>query len=153
MASKLLFLVMFLVMTLLGDRMVHGAPAANTEDACTQKAFAAYERRTKHGCTGQDKSPERCKFLLEFSVLSLNKDLAKCGDPDAFSLCRVRDPGVFSFRRCSAVREFSAITKAECEAARKKPYTFHGAGGSKTTYSPSEAICVNSPNYRCISLC
>ncbi|KAI8647685.1 hypothetical protein BD408DRAFT_408327 [Parasitella parasitica] len=153
MASKLLFLIMFISMTLLGDRMVQGAPATITEDPCVQKAFETYDYRTTKGCTENADSTGSCKSFFEFSIKSLNTELAKCGNPKSFSLCRVKDPGSFSLDSCTAATELQRVTKEKCEAASKEPFTFYGQNGYKNTYSASEAFCINSPNVDCLSLC
>ncbi|KAI8647682.1 hypothetical protein BD408DRAFT_408323 [Parasitella parasitica] len=152
MVSKSLSLAMLIVVALLGDRTAQGAPAAREEDACTKEAFEAYDYRTKNGC-GRSKSESDCKFLFEASIKILNDVLETCGNMGGYSLCRVKNPGFFSFGRCSATLQLEAATKEACEAASKEPYTFIGQDGYRNTYSASEAYCINSPNYNCISEC
>ncbi|KAI8647687.1 hypothetical protein BD408DRAFT_104245 [Parasitella parasitica] len=134
-------------MTLMGDKMVRGAPANIKENACATKAYELYDLLTRNGCP-KEYPPEGCKKLFEQAIVALNIGLALCEPPEGNStLCRVQKPGFFSFVSCRSVVQVAVITKEECQVESKKDFTFHAAGKSQTTYYASEAFCIDSPMF------
>ncbi|CEP06995.1 hypothetical protein [Parasitella parasitica] len=152
MVSRLLLLITFLAVALIGDGVVRGAPVENKEDDCNAKAYKIYDYFTSQGCPS-DYPPAICEKALVEAVVALNIALAICKPPEGYTLCRVQKPGFFSFVNCASVNQFDAIPKERCEAESKKDFTFHGNDGSQQTFSSSEAFCVETPNFDCSKLC
>ncbi|CEP11489.1 hypothetical protein [Parasitella parasitica] len=151
MVSRLLLLLTFLAVALIGDGVVRGAPLEK-DDACTAKAFGIYDLFTKQGCSNKT-SPEVCERILFNGIIALNAALGMCPNKEGYTLCRLIKPGSFSINGCASTVQYDAIPKERCEEESKKDFIVNRQDGSQETYPASDAVCVATPYFRCHDLC
>ncbi|CEP11488.1 hypothetical protein [Parasitella parasitica] len=152
MVSRLLLLLTFLAVALIGDGVVRGAPLEKDDD-CTARAYGLYDLFTKQGCSNKS-SPEACERILFNGIIALNAALAICPPKEGYTLCRLIKPGSFSIMGgCTSTVQFDAIPKERCEEERKKDLIVNRQDGSQEIYPSSEAVCIATPYFRCHDLC